>query len=62
MPRQFWTYTAFSSLTMFGYATFGLLLFHLVTTGLLTPRTGARPIRGSHGSGCCRGPGVRLAL
>lgn len=37
MPRQFWTYAAFSSLTMFGYATFGLLSFHLVTTGLLTP-------------------------
>lgn len=37
MPRQFWTYAAFSSLTMFGYATFGLLSFHLVATGLLTP-------------------------
>jgi MFS family permease len=35
MPRQFWTYAAFSSLTMFGYATFGLLSFHLVATGLL---------------------------
>jgi MFS family permease len=37
MPRQFWTYAAFSSLTMFGYATFGLLSFHLVATGLLPP-------------------------
>ena len=37
VPRQFWTYAAFSSLTMFGYATFGLLSFHLVATGLLTP-------------------------
>lgn len=37
MPRQFWTYAAFSSLTMFGYATFGLLSFHLVATGLLAP-------------------------
>lgn len=37
MPPQFWMYAAFSSLTMFGYATFGLLSFHLVATGLLTP-------------------------
>lgn len=37
MPRQFWLYAAFSSLTMFGYATFGLLSFHLVATGLLPP-------------------------
>ncbi|WP_320536331.1 MFS transporter [Pseudarthrobacter sp. IC2-21] len=37
MPRQFWMYAAFSSLTMFGYATFGLLSFHLVATGLLPP-------------------------
>lgn len=37
MPRQFWMYAAFSSLTMFGYATFGLLSFHLVATGLLQP-------------------------
>ncbi|MGX5714814.1 MFS transporter [Arthrobacter sp. MAHUQ-56] len=35
MPRQYWIYAAFSSLTMFGYATFGLLSFHLVSTGLL---------------------------
>jgi MFS family permease len=37
MPREFWLYAAFSSLTMFGYATFGLLSFHLVATGLLPP-------------------------
>ena len=37
IPRQFWMYAAFSSLTMFGYATFGLLSFHLVATGLLPP-------------------------
>ncbi|KRE91912.1 MFS transporter [Arthrobacter sp. Soil764] len=37
MPREFWLYAAFSSLTMFGYATFGLLSFHLVATGLLAP-------------------------
>lgn len=37
MPRQYWLYAAFSSLTMFGYATFGLLSFHLVATGLLLP-------------------------
>ncbi|MHC6594116.1 MFS transporter [Arthrobacter sp. C152] len=35
MPRQYWIYAVFSSLTMFGYATFGLLSFHLVSTGLL---------------------------
>ena len=37
MPRQYWLYAAFSSLTMFGYATFGLLSFHVVATGLLPP-------------------------
>lgn len=37
LPRQFWTYAAFSSLTMFGYATFGLLSFHLAANGLLAP-------------------------
>ncbi len=36
-PRQYWLYAAFSSLTMFGYATFGLLSFHLVDAGLLPP-------------------------
>ncbi|WP_459793913.1 MFS transporter [Arthrobacter sp. AD-310] len=37
LPRQYWLYAAFSSLTMLGYATFGLLSFHLVATGLLPP-------------------------
>jgi predicted MFS family arabinose efflux permease len=37
LPRQYWLYAAFSSLTMFGYATFGLLSFHLVEAGLLSP-------------------------
>lgn len=37
LPRRFWLYAGFSSLTMFGYATFGLISFHLVTNGLLTP-------------------------
>lgn len=37
LPRQYWLYAAFSSLTMFGYATFGLLSFHLVAAGLLPP-------------------------
>ncbi|RAX18235.1 MFS transporter [Pseudarthrobacter sp. AG30] len=37
LPRQYWIYAAFSSLTMFGYATFGLLSFHLVQAGLLPP-------------------------
>lgn len=37
MPRQFWMYATFSNLTMFGYATFGLLSFHLVANGLLSP-------------------------
>ena len=37
LPRQYWLYAAFSSLTMFGYATFGLLSFHLVDAGLLPP-------------------------
>jgi hypothetical protein len=27
--RQFWTYTAFTALTMAGYATFGVLSYHL---------------------------------
>ena len=37
MPRQYWLCAAFSSLTMFGYATFGLLSFHVVGAGLLPP-------------------------
>ena len=34
LPRRVWLYAAFTSLTMAGYTTFGLLAFHLATTGL----------------------------
>ena len=37
LPRRFWLYAGFSSVTMFGYATFGLLSYHLVVNGLLAP-------------------------
>jgi MFS family permease len=30
-PKAFWTYTLFTTVTMLGFATFGLLSFHLVT-------------------------------
>jgi len=30
LPRQFWVYSAFSAATMFGFATWGVLAFHLV--------------------------------
>jgi MFS family permease len=35
LPGSFWAYAAFTALTMAGFATFGVLSFHLVTTGLL---------------------------
>lgn len=35
LPRAFWAYAGFAGLTMSGFATFGVLSFHLVTTGLL---------------------------
>ncbi|MGE2737557.1 MFS transporter [Mycolicibacterium vaccae] len=35
LPRAFWVYSGFSALTMCGFATFGVLSFHQVTTGLL---------------------------
>lgn len=35
LPGRFWAYAAFTGLTMAGFATFGVLSFHLVTTGLL---------------------------
>lgn len=35
LPGRFWFYAAFTGLTMAGFATFGVLSFHLVTTGLL---------------------------
>jgi MFS family permease len=37
LPRSFWLYAAFSALTMTGFATFGVLSFHLVTARLLAP-------------------------
>ncbi|HEU4512129.1 MAG TPA: MFS transporter [Nocardioidaceae bacterium] len=35
LPRVFWVYAGFAGLTMTGFATFGVLSFHLVTAGLL---------------------------
>ncbi|WP_199561878.1 MFS transporter [Micromonospora deserti] len=35
LPGTFWLYAAFAGLTMTGFATFGVLSFHLVTGGLL---------------------------
>ena len=35
LPRAFWEYAVFTGLTMAGFATFGVLSFHLVTAGLL---------------------------
>lgn len=37
LPRRYWLYAAFTSLTMIGYTTFGLLAFHLAATGLVGP-------------------------
>ena len=37
MPRQFWIYAGFSAATITGFATFGLLSFHMVQRGILTP-------------------------
>ncbi|MEU1073560.1 MULTISPECIES: MFS transporter [unclassified Streptomyces] len=36
LPRAFWIYAAFTAATMSGFATFGVLSFHLVTHHLLT--------------------------
>ncbi|MGI9197827.1 MAG: MFS transporter [Candidatus Nanopelagicales bacterium] len=36
LPRAFWLYAAFSALTMAGFATFGLLSFHLVGLGTVS--------------------------
>jgi MFS family permease len=36
LPGTFWVYAVFAGLTMTGFATFGVLSFHLVTAGLLT--------------------------
>ncbi|TAL40670.1 MAG: MFS transporter [Salinibacterium sp.] len=35
LPRAFWTYAAFTSTTMVGFATFGLISFHIVEAKLL---------------------------
>ncbi len=37
LPRQFWHYSAFSAATMFGFATWALLAFHLASRQLLGP-------------------------
>jgi predicted MFS family arabinose efflux permease len=36
LPRKFWLYCGFTAITMTGFATFGLLSFHMVTHRLLT--------------------------
>jgi MFS family permease len=36
LPKKFWLYCGFVAITMTGFATFGLLSFHMVTRGLLT--------------------------
>ncbi|MCX5045718.1 MFS transporter [Aldersonia sp. NBC_00410] len=35
MPREFWIYAVFTSATMLGFATFGVLSFHMVVSGLI---------------------------
>jgi MFS family permease len=35
LPGRFWAYATFTALTMAGFATFGVVSFHLVTAGLL---------------------------
>jgi MFS family permease len=37
LPGVFWAYAAFTGLTMAGFATFGVISFHLVTRHLLVP-------------------------
>ena len=37
LPGAFWAYAAFTGLTMAGFATFGVISFHLVTRHLLSP-------------------------
>ncbi|MET9073110.1 MFS transporter [Streptomyces sp. NPDC004232] len=37
LPRTFWTYAAFTAATTTGFATFGVLSYHLVQRHLLTP-------------------------
>ncbi len=35
LPRAFWLYSAFTATTMLGFATFGVISFHIAKTGLL---------------------------
>ena len=42
LPRRFWLYAGFAALTMTGFATFGVLSFHLVTAHVLS--TAAVPL------------------
>ena len=35
LPRAFWVYCSFTATTMVGFATFGVLSFHMVTRGVL---------------------------
>ena len=35
MPRRFWIYSVFTAATMIGFATFGVLSFHMVARGIL---------------------------
>ena len=37
LPRAFWVYSSFTAMTMMGFATFGVLSFHMVERGLLPP-------------------------
>ncbi|WP_284740312.1 MFS transporter [Amycolatopsis sp. RTGN1] len=37
LPRAFWVYAGFTAVTMAGFATFGVLSFHLVERHLLSP-------------------------
>lgn len=39
LPPRFWLYCGFTAITMSGFATFGLLSFHMVTHGLLSAAT-----------------------
>ncbi|MFM9878238.1 MAG: MFS transporter [Rhodoglobus sp.] len=37
LPRPFWLYAAFTATTVVGFATFGVISFHIVEAGLLEP-------------------------
>ncbi len=39
LGRPFWWYLAFATVTTVGYSTFGVLGFHLVTSGIASPAT-----------------------